>query len=177
MNRYRGSSFRSALVVLPLICLGLTTRSHAYIDLAPTLAKVMTDSKSIAVVEVTEFDRANHVVVLKPVRTLKGQLADDPIRHDVTSDEGGVIPRPILQWAGPGARAVLFVSRSTALVCVGQGWYQARSSEAGAVEARQGPAGPAAGVLRVAVAPRRGHRAHARRQGCCPYRGGARGGR
>jgi HEAT repeat protein len=113
---------------LLFLCLGLATRAHAYIDLAPTLAKVMTDSKNIAVVEVAEFDRANHVVVLKPVRVLKGQLADDPIRQDVTSDEGGVIPRPILQWAGPGARGVLFVSRSAALVCVGQGWYQVRST-------------------------------------------------
>ena len=127
MNRYRKSSFRGALAILPLICLGWTTPSHAYIDLAPTLAKVMTDSKSIAVVEVTEFDRAKHIVVLKEVCALKGELATDPIRHEVASDEGAVIPRHILQWAGPGARAVLFASRNTALVCVGQGWYQARA--------------------------------------------------
>jgi HEAT repeat protein len=113
---------------LLLICLGLATRSYAYIDLAPTLAKIITDSKSIAVVEVVEFDRAKHVVVLKEVRALKGELATDPIRHDVTSDEDAVIPRHILQWAGPGARGVLFVSRNTALVCIGQGWYQTRSA-------------------------------------------------
>ena len=126
MNRSKG-----ALIVLPLIYLGLVARSYAYIDMAPTLAKVMTDSKSIAVVEVTQFDRAQHTVVLKEVRALKGELTSDPMRHDVTSDEGGVIPRPILQWAGPGARAVLFASRNTDLVCVGQGWYQVRSTGAG----------------------------------------------
>jgi HEAT repeat protein len=128
MKRYESSLFKGASIILPLICLGLATRSHAYIDLAPTLAKVMTDSKAIAVVEVTEFDRVKHVVALKEVRTLKGELAAEPIRHEVTSEEGAVIPRHILQWAGPGARGVLFVARNTALVCVGPGWYQVRST-------------------------------------------------
>ena len=41
------------------------------------------------------------------------------------------IPRQILQWAAPGARGVLFASRNTALVCVGQGWYQVRTSGSG----------------------------------------------
>ena len=91
---------RPILLVLPLLC--LATPAQAYIDMAPTLAKVMTDSKSIAVVEVTEFDRAKHIVVLKGIRALKGELAADPIRHEVASDEGSIIPRPILQWAGPG---------------------------------------------------------------------------
>jgi len=132
MSRYsRRWWAQPTLRVLLLICLGLATRSYAYIDLAPTLVKIMTDSKSITVVEVMEFDRANHIVVLKKVRDLKGELAAEPIRHDVTSDEGAVIPRHILQWAGPGARGVLFVSRNTALVCVGQGWYQARSAGTG----------------------------------------------
>ena len=122
---------RRWLLILLLICLGRATRSDAYVDMAPTLAKIMTDSKSIAVVEVTEFDRAQHVVVLKEVRALKGDLTADPIRQEVTAEEAGIIPRHILQWAGPGARAVLFMSRSTGLVCVGQGWYQVRSTGAG----------------------------------------------
>ena len=41
------------------------------------------------------------------------------------------IPRQILTWASPGARCVLFTSRTTALVCVGQGWYQVQSSGTG----------------------------------------------
>ena len=32
---------------------------------------------------------------------------------------------------GTGARGVLFVSRNTALVCIGRGWYQARASDTG----------------------------------------------
>jgi hypothetical protein len=110
---------------------GLPSLAHAYVDMAPTLAKIISDSRNIGVVEVVEFDRAGHRLTLREVRSLKGEKTGDPIRHDVASEEGTAVPRPILQWAAPGARAVLFTSRSTALVCIGQGWYQARSSGSG----------------------------------------------
>ena len=124
-------SSRRSFVVLLLICLGLTVPAHAYVDLAPTLAKVIADSKTIAVVEVVEFNREKHVVVLKEIRLLKGESSAEPIQHDVTAAEGAAIPRQILQWAAPGARGVLFVSRNAALVCVGRGWYQVRTSGTG----------------------------------------------
>jgi len=121
----------SLLAVLPLVCLGLATRSHAYIDLAPTLAKIITDSKKIALVEVVKFDRKQHTLILKEVRALKGEISSEQTKHDVVSIEGAAIPRQILQWAAPGARGILFTSRNTALVCVGEGWYQARMSGTG----------------------------------------------
>jgi len=127
MGHHKNSPRKSAIFAVLLLCLGLTAQSQAYIDLAPTLAKVIADSKSIVVAEVVEFDRANHTIVLREVRALKGELTTDVIRHDVGSEDSSMIPRHILQWAGPGARGVLFTSRSTALVCVGQGWYQARA--------------------------------------------------
>jgi hypothetical protein len=111
--------------------LGMTPAADAYVDMAPTLSKIISDSKAIALVEVAQFDRAKHMITFKGVRNLKGEISTDPILHDVAAAEGGTIPRQILQWAGPGARAVLFVSRNTALVCVGQGWYQAKASEGG----------------------------------------------
>ena len=122
---------RSSLIVLLLICLCLTAPAHAYVDLAPTLAKVISDSKKIAVVEVVEFNREKRVLVLKEIRSLKGESSSEPIRHEVAVSEGAAIPRQILQWAAPGARGVLFASRNTALVCVGQGWYQVRTSGTG----------------------------------------------
>jgi HEAT repeat protein len=131
MNRHRNSLLPGALIIMPLICLMLATLAPAYVDMAPTLAKVMTDSKSIAVVEVKEFDRARHIVTFKEIRVLKGELSGDAIRHEVAPEEKAAIPRPILQWAGPGARAVLFSSRNTALVFIGQAWYQARLAGTG----------------------------------------------
>ena len=129
----RSKKYVSALfcIAVAWTCLCPAPAAHAYIDMAPTLSKIIADSKAIAVVEVAEFDRANHLVVFKAVRVLKGDVPTDRILHDVALAEGGAIPRLILQWAGPGARAVLFVSRNTALVCIGQGWYQARASEGG----------------------------------------------
>ena len=63
------------------------------------------------------------------------------------------------------AQAVLFLSRNTALVCVGRGWYQVQAS-GGGVEARKRPPGPAAGLLRLRFPAGGGHCADDRRQGC-----------
>jgi HEAT repeat protein len=128
MNRHRNSLLPGTLIIMLLVCFVLATPARAYVDLAPTLAKVISDSRSITVVEVTEFDRAKRIVILKEIRALKGELSGEAIRHEVATDEKAIIPRPILQWASPGARGVMFASRNTDLVCIGQGWYQARLS-------------------------------------------------
>ncbi len=119
---------RSSIIALLLTDLGLTAPAHAYVDLAPTLAKVISDSKKIAVVEVVEFTPEKRIVVLKQIRLLKGDRSSEPIRHQVAASAAAAVPRQILQWAAPGAQGVLFVSRNTALVCVGRGWYQVQAS-------------------------------------------------
>jgi len=131
MLRIKSSLIGSVIVFLSLAFLCLTTPLHAYVDLAPTLAKIITDSKKIALVEVVKFDREQHTLILKEVRALKGEISSEQTKHDVVSIEGAAIPRQILQWAAPGARGILFTSRNTALVCVGEGWYQARMSGTG----------------------------------------------
>lgn len=119
------------LVIYLLISLYVATPAHAYIDLAPTLTKIVSNSNKIALVEVVNFDRENRVLELKEVRVLKGEPSSELVRHEVASAEKGTVPRPILQWATPGSRAVLFVSRNISLVCIGQGWYQVRNANAG----------------------------------------------
>jgi len=71
-------------------------------------------------------------VVLKEVRSVKGKTSPELIRQGVGLAGGGVVPRQIMQWATPGARCVLFSSPATALVCLGQGWYQVHARGAGA---------------------------------------------
>ncbi|HUR56923.1 MAG TPA: HEAT repeat domain-containing protein, partial [Opitutaceae bacterium] len=115
------------LWLLPVVGLALITPARAYIDLAPTIVKVMGDSQKISVVEVAEFNPATHILVLKEIRALKGELGTASIRHDVASADG-VIPSNVARWADVGARGVLFSSRTTALVCLGEGWYQAKLS-------------------------------------------------
>ncbi len=116
------------MVLVAIVNLIAVLPARAYIDLAPTLSKVISDSRRISVVEVASFDRAKHEIVLKEVRALKGELSTEAATHDVLGTEGAAVARPILQWATPGARAVLFTSRTTAVVCFGAGWYQARSA-------------------------------------------------
>jgi HEAT repeat protein len=131
MLRWRVLQIGILLVASPLVGLWLTTPSHAYVDLAPTLSKIISDSKKIALLEIVEFRREKQELVLKEVRTLVGDASSDAIVHSVAAAQEGTIPRSILQWAEPGSRGVLFASRNTALVCMGRGWYQVRVSGAG----------------------------------------------
>lgn len=117
--------------LLILGCLCLVNTARAYIDMAPTLVKIIGDSQRIELVEVAQFDPQKHTLDLKGVRALKGTLDAELIHHDIASGSGSVIPRVIQQWAEPGARGVLFVSRSSQLLCLGEGWYAVRSSGSG----------------------------------------------
>lgn len=117
---------RAATWVGILLAAGLCSRGFAYVDLAPTVAKIISDSRNISLVKVVEFDRAKRTVILEEVRNLRGDKATGPIRHQVAASETAIIPRQIMQWAEPGAPAVIFSSARTAIVCVGEGWYQVK---------------------------------------------------
>lgn len=119
---------RLLVAVLVWACPGLVGPVQAYIDLAPTLSKIVQDSQRISVVEVVSFDQAGHVLTLKETKALKGALGTAVIRQDLAEANSSVVPPEIVQWAEAGARGVLFSSRTTSLVCFGQGWYQAKSS-------------------------------------------------
>jgi len=110
------------------VWLCLATSAHAYVDMAPTLAKVIGDAQRIAVVEVVKFNRAGNEIIFREVKILKGKASSRPLRHQVGSWKRVAMPRFVLQWAAPGARAVCFSSRRTALVCAGQGWYQVQAA-------------------------------------------------
>lgn len=120
------------LVALALLYLWPGAPGYSYIDLAPTLSKIIAESDRIALAEVVQYSREKRVVVLKEVRSIKGESSPDLIRHGVGPASGGVVPRQIMQWATPGARCVLFSSPTTTLVCLGPGWYQVHARGAGA---------------------------------------------
>jgi HEAT repeat protein len=122
---------RFSAIVVAICSLSIATAARAYVDLAPTLARVVNDSRSIALVEVSDYDRDQHIVTLKAIKALKGDMPADAIKHQVSSGEKSAVPRQILQWAEPGAKAVLFSSRNTALVCVGPAWYQVKAGANG----------------------------------------------
>ena len=128
MKRALRLTLSTLMLAAPLLL--LPRAAHAYIDLAPTLPKIISDAPTIALVEVTAFDRDTHIVTLKAVRTLKGTEPPAAIQHEV-APKGGAVPRQVLQWATPGSRAVIFASRTTTLVCLGTTWYQVRSPGTG----------------------------------------------
>jgi HEAT repeat protein len=110
-----------------LLAVGAPT--YAYVDLAPTLARVMRESQLIAVVEVEKFNRPNGGLILKKVQELKGQTTLTQFRHQVAI--GATVPRAVLEWAVPGQRGVLFSSNATTLVCMGRSWYEVAPSSDG----------------------------------------------
>lgn len=123
----RGAIVRTRFgLALVFVAIAVIGKASAYVDLAPTLAKIISDAKVIAVVELASFDKDGGAVELKIVRTLKGDAPKGPIRHQITSTSKGTIPAQVARWIEPGARGVMFQSRNTTLVCLGRGWYQVR---------------------------------------------------
>ncbi|MGC4033776.1 MAG: HEAT repeat domain-containing protein [Tepidisphaeraceae bacterium] len=115
-----------AAVVAAVCCLS-AGRAMAYVDLAPTLGRVVGDAKSIAVVEVQSFDSATQTVTLKPIKTLKGDTLTDVMTNRVAPPDGIAAPA-IRRWAGTGSRGIWFSTKTTALVCIGTSWYQQKKA-------------------------------------------------
>ena len=112
------------LILATCIQAAVARSAFSYVDLAPTIAKVINDSRSISILELSSLDRQNRTATFKELRTLKGPAGTTPLVHPAAAADNAIIPRPILQWAHPGAQAVVFSSTRTALVCIGSYWYQ-----------------------------------------------------
>src|SRR5436305_14262811 len=113
MTYFRNPNGRRWFFGLALICLcvNIAGRAFGYIDLAPTIARIIGDAQKISVIEVTGFNESTHALTMKEVRALKGAQADPAIVHNVASLDGNVVPPSIVQWAETGARGVLFSTR------------------------------------------------------------------
>src|SRR4051812_26638525 len=118
MQALYAARVRAVVVGMTVICLGWANIARAYIDLAPTLARIIADSKKIVLAEVVEWNSEKQILVLKEIRSLKGDLSTELVRHELAATASLAIPRQIRVWAAPGARCVLFSSRNTTLVCV-----------------------------------------------------------
>src|SRR5438270_544949 len=132
--------YSRALVLAAAVCLYATRTAHAYVDLSPTLGRIVNESQTITIAEVERFNLDKAVVVLKRVRDLKGTTSAEPVRHQVRRASETAIDRPILEWAEPGRQCVVFITGKIAVVCVGEGWYQAQTTGDGWW--RVGPARP-----------------------------------
>src|SRR3954468_7768732 len=127
-SRLSISKTKWAILALTIAVSSLATPAQAYVDLAPTLAKIIADSRSISVVQVTEFNREARTITYKEIKNLKGDKLTGPLVHQVAATPTAAIPRPVMKWAEVGAQGVLFSGRATAIVCVGEGWYPVRNT-------------------------------------------------
>jgi hypothetical protein len=124
-------TLRIWLTVLTLSVMA-APRAAAYIDLTPTLARIIRQSQGIALVEVEKFSRETGAVVLKKVVDLRGPSTENRYRHQVSAGTGLGVPQYLVGWAEPGQRAVVFFSsNSSCLVCIGYHWYQAQAASDG----------------------------------------------
>ncbi len=117
------------LMVACVIAAALMPRpASAYVDLSPTIAKVVNDSRNIALVEVVSLDREPRILTLRERTVLKGAAGNTPLIQQVAENKNASIPRAIVQWAEPGAQGVVFSTARTAVVCIGESWYQLKLS-------------------------------------------------
>jgi HEAT repeat protein len=119
-----------SLVATALVLL-TATRAPGYVDLAPTLARVVREAKTITLVEVERFSPEKGAVLLRKVRDLKGETSNEAIKHQLVRAKESAVELPLLDWAEPGRRGVLFTSDKTVLACLGQAWYQAHAADDG----------------------------------------------
>jgi HEAT repeat protein len=123
-------TMKTRLTLIFCALLLFAPRSLAYIDICPTLGRIILESSDIALVQVDKTHRDKRIVIFKKLADLKGQIPDGPIKHQLTDGHPPREPRHILDWAAPGQIAVLFVYRNTALVCTGPYWYEAHRATA-----------------------------------------------
>ncbi len=123
--------YKVCLLTAVTVCLLTARCGWAYVDLAPTLTRIVNESGTITVAEVVRFSSDNGAVLLKKVRDLKGTTGDDILKHQLLRKGEKAIDQAIIDWADPGRRCVLFVTGKAGVVCVGEGWYQINAADNG----------------------------------------------
>ncbi len=119
------------LLAAALGCLLAAPPAWTYVDLAPTLGRIVRESKTITLAEVDRFSRDKGAVLLKKVRDLKGETGADLLKHQLVRANESEMDRALVDWAEPGQRCVVFTTSKAIVVCVGEGWYQATAVEDG----------------------------------------------
>jgi HEAT repeat protein len=123
--------YATALVIAAVGFLAPAPAAHAYVDLAPTLNRLVRESRTITLAEVDRCRPDKGMIVLKKVRDLKGETGSGSLKHYLLRSNEPGLDRALLTWVEPGARCVLFTAGNTVLVCLGEAWYQASTSDDG----------------------------------------------
>jgi HEAT repeat protein len=122
---------RTMVLVAAAWMMWMAPPARAYVDLAPTLARIVREAQTITVAEIVAHNPEKGAVILKKIRDLKGETGADPLKHLLVRADESALDAPLADWAETGRRCVVFASDKAAVVCVGEGWYQAYATENG----------------------------------------------
>ncbi len=116
-------TFRFKFIIALVLAL-FAGRAFAYVDITPSLGRIVNESRYITVIQVEKVSREKRGIIYAKVADVKGEFPLATVRHQLSDGNPPRPPRHILDWARPGQRAVLFVTGPVALVCIGETWYQ-----------------------------------------------------
>jgi HEAT repeat protein len=113
---------RLFVTFLALGAMGLP--AQGYIDVSPTLGRLINQSSHIVVLRVEKVNLEKRAILFQKVADLKGQSPNEPIKHQITAGLHPREPATILEWLEPGQIAISFQNGKTAEVCIGDYWYE-----------------------------------------------------
>src|SRR5260370_37053493 len=106
--------------------LGIPSQGWAFLEVSqtvPTLGRVVKQATRIEELQVDKVSREKNIILYKKIATLKGNDANEVVKHKLTE---GYHPRElhtIREWAEPGEMAICFYAGQGSLTCVGRYWY------------------------------------------------------
>lgn len=112
------------ILCLVLALGGWATPARAYIDVTPTLGRLVNDASNVVVLQVEKVSREKRVIIYKKVADLKGQHPGEEVKHQITDGFHPREPASILDWAEPGQVAITFHNGKVAETCIGRYWYE-----------------------------------------------------
>src|SRR5262245_200455 len=99
--------------------------ARAYIEIPHSLGKVVNDSTTIVLMEVTRVHQEKGLLFFRKVADLKGKHPADEIKHNI--GKRGFHEREwknVMAWAEVGKKALFFYNGDASETCIHTYWYQ-----------------------------------------------------
>jgi hypothetical protein len=112
------------------VLLAAALSAPAHIQVSYSLARIISDSSNILLMNVEQVDREKNLIILRKLRDIKGTHPGEVIRHDIGKRGYSAIEwQNVMQSVDVGKPVVMFHNGSIAEVCTDRYWYQARAGE------------------------------------------------
>lgn len=124
MSRIRLAAAAGAVILLA------AQSGWAHIQVSYSLARIISDSSNVLLMNVEKVDREKNLIVYRKVRDIKGTHPGDVIKHDIGQRGYSAIEwRNVMQSVEVGRPAVMFHNGGIGEICTDRYWYQARAGE------------------------------------------------